>query len=159
MRPEKHIPIAWYAVIDFITAALAWILFYFVRKWLLHEPVSVNGQLQVSSKFWLGILVIPTGWLILYTLVGAYHSLYKKSRLFEFTNTFVCSLIGCIFLFFFVLLDDVKNDYSYYYLAFLCLFALHFILTFTGRLVLLNMAKRQLLSGRVYFNTLMVGSQ
>jgi exopolysaccharide biosynthesis polyprenyl glycosylphosphotransferase len=92
-------------------------------------------------------------------LVGAYRLLYKKSRLFEFTSTFVCSLIGCFVLFFALLLDDVENDYSYYYLAFLCLFSLHFIFTFFGRWLLLNKMKRQLLQGKVYFNTLMIGSQ
>jgi polysaccharide biosynthesis protein PslA len=155
----KQISIAWYAVIDFITAALAWACFFFIRKWLLHQTITSNGQLQINSKFWLGIVFIPLSWLILYALVGAYHSLYKKSRLFEFTGTFVCSLVGCIVLFFALILDDVKNNYSYYYLAFSCLFVVHFIFTFSGRLVLLNMAKKQLLDGKIYFNTLMVGSQ
>ena len=62
------------------------------------------------------------------------------------------------FLFFSLLLDDVENDYSYYYLAFLSLFGLHFIFTFFGRWLLLNKMKRQLLQGKVYFNTLMIGS-
>jgi exopolysaccharide biosynthesis polyprenyl glycosylphosphotransferase len=158
MNPGRQISIAWYAVIDFIAAALAWACFFFIRKWLLNQPITSGGQLQINSKFGLGITLIPVGWLVLYSLVGSYRSLYKKSRLFEFTSTFVCSLIGCIVLFFVLLLDDVKNDYSYYYLAFLCLFAVHFLFTFAGRFILLNIAKKQLLSGKVYFNTLMVGS-
>src|SRR5436190_6853701 len=159
MRSSKQISIAWYAVLDFITAALAWGCFFFIRKALLHEVISDSGELQVSSRFWLGIISIPVCWLILYAMVGAYHSLYKKSRLFEFTATFICSLLGCIVIFFAVILDDVKNNYSYYYLAFLYLFVAHFIFTFTGRLILLNMAKKQLLSGKIFFNTLMIGSQ
>jgi polysaccharide biosynthesis protein PslA len=159
MQQGKQISIAWYVVIDFITATITWALFFFVRKALLNESIEQNGQLQVNAKFWLGITFIPLAWLMLYSLVGTYHSLYKKSRLLEFTITFVCSLIGCIVLFFSLILDDVKNDYSYYYLAFLCLFSIHFILTFTGRLILLNIAKRQLLNGKIVFNTLMVGSQ
>ena len=159
MSPGKQISIVWYAVTDFITAALAWGCFFFIRKWLLEEPVTDTGGLMTDTKFWLGITFIPLGWLILYTLVGSYHSLYKKSRLFEFTITFVCSLIGCIILFFAFILDDLKNDYSYYYLAFLCLFSLHIVFTFGGRWLLLNKVKRQLLKGKVFFNTLMVGSQ
>jgi polysaccharide biosynthesis protein PslA len=159
MNSGKQISIAWYAVIDFITASLAWGCFFFIRRWLLNQPTIESGQLQTDDKFWLGIALIPVGWLILYTLVGSYRHLYKKSRLFEFTSTFVCSLIGCIILFFALLLDDVENDYSYYYLAFLCLFGIHFIFTFFGRWLLLNKMKRQLLKGKVYFNTLMVGSQ
>ncbi|MES1215117.1 MAG: sugar transferase [Bacteroidota bacterium] len=159
MSSGKHISIAWYAVIDFITAALAWACFFFIRKALLHQAIADAGQLQINLKFWLGVTFIPVGWLILYTLTGSYHSLYKKSRLYEFTGTFTWCLIGCIVLFFALILDDVKNNYTYYYLAFLCLFAVQFIFTFTGRLFLLNIAKNQLLNGKIFFNTLMVGSQ
>ena len=157
MKKTSQISIAWYAVTDLVMAALAWGLFYFVRKWLLREDISSQGQLQVNYKFWLGISFIPAGWLILYALVGTYHSLYKKSRLFEFTSTFICSLLGCIVLFFLFILDDTKNNYSYYYIAFFSLLLIHFTLTFSGRLIFLNIAKRQLLDGSVHFNTLMIG--
>lgn len=159
MRDVRQISIAWYVITDFIMASLAWAIFFFVRKALLRETIADDGQLQVDYKFWLGITLIPLAWLILYTLVGTYHSLYKKSRLFEFTSTFICSLIGAIVLFFAFILDDAENTDSYYYLAFLCLFSIHFILTFLGRWIILQKVKRQLLKGEVYFNTLMVGNQ
>ena len=159
MKSRKQISVAWYAVIDFVTASLAWACFFFIRKWVLKETITDQGEIIVNNKFWLGIIFIPLGWLALYTLVGSYRKLYKKSRLFEFTITFMCSLIGTIVLFFLFLLDDVKTNYSYYYLAFFSLFTVHFIFTFLGRLILLNKVKSQLLSGKVYFNTLMVGSQ
>lgn len=159
MNSGKKISIAWYAVIDFITASLSWGCFFFIRRGLLNQPIIEAGELKTDEKFWMGIIFIPVGWLILYTLVGAYRLLYKKSRLFEFTITFICSLIGTIVLFFALLLDDVENDYTYYYLAFLCLFAIHFIFTFCGRWIVLNKMKRQLLTGKVYFNTLMAGSR
>jgi polysaccharide biosynthesis protein PslA len=158
MKPDKKIAVAWYAVIDFFTAMLAWICFFFVRKWLLHETISEAGKFQVDYRFWLGIFIVPAGWLSLYTLVGAYKHLYKKSRLFEFTSTFICSLIGTIIIFFLLLLDDARDNYAYYYLAFLFLFGIHFTLTFAGRWILLNKIKRQLLSGDVFFRTLMIGS-
>lgn len=159
MRSGKQISIAWYALVDYFTASLAWAVFFFTRKMLLMETIADEGRLQVDYRFWLGITLIPAAWLMLYTLVGSYHSLYKKSRLFEFTITFICSLIGCIILFFLFILDDTESNYPYYYLAFLCLFAIHFTFTFLGRWLLLNKVKRQLLKGEVYFNTLMIGSQ
>ena len=158
MRKNNQIPIALYTIMDFVMASLTWAIFYFVRKWLLKENISSGGYLQINDKFWLGIIFIPAGWLILYTLVGTYRSLYKKSRFFEFTTTFICSLIGCVILFFLFILDDTKNNYSYYYAAFFCLLGIHFILTFLGRLVFLNIAKTQLLRGKVQFNTLMIGN-
>ena len=157
MNTGKKIPIALYAVADYITAALAWGLFFFIRKWILNEPIFENGQLQTDKKFWLGTFFIPVGWLIIYTLVGSYHSLYKKSRLNEFTVTFICSLMGCIGLFFLFLLDDAKKTYTYYYSGFGVLFLLHLTLTLLGRWILLNIAKRQLLNGDVAFNAILVG--
>lgn len=159
MRKSNQISITWYAIIDFLMAAIAWASFYFVRKLILKQTIADEGQLQVNNDFWLGIVLIPAAWLMLFTLVGSYHSLYKKSRLFEFTITFVCTLLGAVVLFFAFLLDDAKDNYSYYYLAFLSVFALHLFFIFTGRLILLNIVKKQLLTGKVFFNTLMIGSQ
>ena len=158
MKKNNQIPIAFYALTDVIMASLAWGVFYFVRKWLSRQDISSHGHLQINDKFWLGVTLVPLGWLVLYAIVGAYHSLYKKSRLFEFTTTFICSLIGCIILFFLFVLDDTKNNYSYYYLAFFCLLGIHFTLTFLGRLSFLNIAKKQLLNGSVQFNTLVIGN-
>ena len=131
MKKNNQIPIALYAVVDIVTAALAWALFYFVRKWLVKEEIFVGGHLQVDYKFWLGVSLIPLGWLILYTLVGAYNSLYKKSRLFEFTYTLICSLIGCIVIFLFYCLTIqrvtilITISPSYLYLESISL--LHFL--------------------------------
>jgi exopolysaccharide biosynthesis polyprenyl glycosylphosphotransferase len=159
MKSAQKIPAAAYVLMDLFTNALAWALFFFVRKWILRETEADNGELVVNNRFWLGVIFIPLGWLMLYTLVGSYKHLYKKSRLFELTSTFLCSLIGSLLLFFLFVLDDVRSNYNYYYLAFAALFLLHFLLTFTGRWILLNTIKRQLLRGKVWFNTLMVGHQ
>jgi exopolysaccharide biosynthesis polyprenyl glycosylphosphotransferase len=159
MPSGKKISVAWYAVADYVMAVLAWIIFYFIRKSLIKEPVTGFGQLLTDDRFWLGVVFVPLGWLFLFALVGSYHSLYSKSRLFEFTVTLVCTLIGSVILFFAILIDDVKDNYYYYYVAFLGLFLIHLCFIFLGRWLLLNTVKKQLLSGDVYFNTLMVGSQ
>ena len=158
MQSGKQISLAWYVAVDFVMAALAWLCFYFWRSWMLNDA----GAYPISYTSWLYILlIVPAGWLVLYTIAGTYNYLYKKSRLAEFTLTFVCSLIGSITLFIvFVLNDfDPKNGYAYFYLAFGTLLSIHFLLTFSGRWIILNTIKRQLLRGKVFFNTLMVGSQ
>ena len=135
---------------DFLTASLAWALFYLQRKSILGEELSID------RKFWLGILFIPIGWLFIYGLVGAYRSLYKKSRLAEVTQTFICSLVGCILLLFLLLLDDAKSSYNYYYAGFFSLFFLHFFLTILGRLFILSLVKTQLVQKIIRFNFLLV---
>ena len=157
-KKDNQIPIIFYAVMDVFTAALAWGICYFIRRWLLTKNFSALEDFQSDAKFWLGIILVPLGWLILYGMVGTYRSLYKKSRLFELTTTFICSLIGCIVLFFVVILDDIHDNYFYYYIAFFCLLGIHFTLTFLGRLIFLNVAKQQLLRGSVQFNSLIVGN-
>jgi polysaccharide biosynthesis protein PslA len=158
MISNKQISAARYAIVDFITAAMAWGFFFFVRKYLLNEAIASSGVLQIDNKFLLGILFIPACWLLFYGLVGTYHSLYKKSRLMEITITLVCSLLGTIILFFVFLLDDAKSNYTYYYAAFASLFSIHFLFTIIGRLALLSIVKKQLQYGKVKFNTLVIGS-
>ncbi len=158
MQSGKQISLAWYVAVDFVMAVLAWLCFYFWRSWMLNDA----GAYPISYTSWLCILlIVPAGWLVLYTIARTYNYLYKKSRLAEFTLTFVCSLIGAIVLFIvFVLNDfDPNNGYAYFYLAFATLLSIHFLLTFSGRWIILNAIKRQLLRGKVFFNTLMVGSQ
>ena len=161
MKQTKPIHIAWYIFSDFFMAALAWGVMYFLRKYFLGLTVSEDGELAIDDNFWLGITLVPLGWLILYTLVGSYHSLYKKSKLRELTTVFICSLIGTTFLYFAIILNDIQEDnitYKYYYTAFFTLLGIHLLLTIIGRLIILNKVDNQLRSGKIFFNTLMIGN-
>ncbi|MBI1344017.1 MAG: exopolysaccharide biosynthesis polyprenyl glycosylphosphotransferase [Terrimonas sp.] len=159
MKNPKRLHIAWYAVSDFIAGSLVWGIMYFLRKSYLGIPVEGDDGLQTDNNFWLGIFLVPLGWLCCFTLVGSYQSIYRKSRLREFLITLIVSLIGCTFLYFTILLNDIKirNDYRYYYFAFFTLTGLQILITFSGRWILLNQAKQQLLSGRIRYRTLLIG--
>ncbi|HEY4156249.1 MAG TPA: sugar transferase [Puia sp.] len=158
MGPGKKIHIIWYGLSDFLCAVISWIILYFTRRILLSEPVYLNGAIYLNNRFWLGLSLIPAGWLIFYGLTGAYHSLYKKSRLNEFTSTGVCSLIGCTVLFFAIVINDPQTDYRYYYKAYFIFLLAHFLITWLGRWVLLTITKRQLHEGKIIFNSLLLGS-
>jgi exopolysaccharide biosynthesis polyprenyl glycosylphosphotransferase len=157
MAASKKIHIIWYILSDYFAAVLAWIILYFTRRSLLNEPIVMNGHIYLNSRFWLGIFLIPIGWLIFYGMVGSYHSLYKKSRMNEITISFICSLIGCTVLFFSIVINDPQTDYRYYYKAFFTFLSTQLILTLFGRWMLLNIVRRQLDRGRVKFNTLLIG--
>ncbi|HEX2607657.1 MAG TPA: sugar transferase [Flavisolibacter sp.] len=152
MKAQKKILPFWYAFSDFITTCCAWALFYLTRKSLLHETSSVD------YRFWFGIILIPLAWILLFGLTGSYHSIYKKSRLAEVTDTLVCILIGCVILFFAFLLDDARTGYNYYYAAFGFLFLYHFVFSLTGRLLILYLAKKQLLQKTIRFPYALVGN-
>ena len=158
MPSSKKIHIIWYLVSDYVAAVLAWIILYFTRRYLLEEFIETSQGIYLSNRFWTGLALIPFGWLMLYSLVGAYHSLYRKSRLNEFTITFICSLIGCTLIFFLIIINDPEHNYTYFYKAYLTYFASQLLLTIVGRAYILSRVKKQVLGGVVRFNTLLVGS-
>lgn len=159
MQDRHKIDTSWYAVSDYVAAALAWAIAFFIRKHLSGFELNINSELLYNTKLQLSIFFIPCGWLTLFMLLGSYHqSLYIKSHLLEFTITFISTLVGCLVLFFLLVLDDKEASSPYYYKAFLSLFLLHLFLIWIGRMILLNTAKKQLLKGRVWFNTIIIGN-
>ena len=161
MRPTRKpytIPILWYILSDYTAALLSSNIFHFSRRILLSEPIFVGHRLLLTSRFWLGTITIPIGWLILYTLLGSYKSLYQKSRLSETANTFIYCLIGCTTVFFSIVINDPVKDYHYFYQTYMIYLSAHFLLTLTGRIIILNKVRRQVEKGKVIFNTLLVGS-
>lgn len=158
LHPGKKIHITWYVLSDFISAILSWMILYFTRRALLKEPIYIDGSLFLNSRFWLGLLLIPAGWIVFYALTGTYHSLYKKSRLNEFSSTTLSSLIGCTILFFAIVINDPQTDYRYYYKAYFIFLLMHFGITWTGRWLLLSLTKMQIRKGEIVFNSLLLGS-
>ena len=157
MNSSKPISPAAYAISDYLAAAVVWFVFFFIRNNLLGFPTFNNGMPQFNSGFLLGWAILPVCWVIFYFLIGSYRSLYKKSRLGEFTLTLIASLIGCTIIFFAILLNDDDKSLSYYYTVFFSFVALQTLATFGGRWILLQKAKNQLLRGDIRFNSILVG--
>ncbi|MFN0174768.1 MAG: sugar transferase [Saprospiraceae bacterium] len=144
-----------YGVADFVMAMLAWAIFFLYRKDM--EGVPFEPEIFADPNFYLGIFIIPTGWVLLYSIFDHYTDIYRIARLNTLTNTFLVSFLGVTFLFFTLILDDVVKDYRTYYRSFFALLWLHFLLTATSRMILLTRASRRLKAGKVTFNTLLVG--
>ena len=157
-KPGRKIHSTYYLLNDFISAILSWNILYFTRRALLHEPIMIKGDIFLNDRFWLGLLLIPSGWLVFYTLTGTYHALYKKSRLNEFTSTIISSMIGCTVLFFAIVINDPQTDYRYYYKAYFTFLSMHFLITWIGRWVILSFTKMQIRKGEIIFKSLLLGS-
>jgi hypothetical protein len=141
-NPKSHtIPVIWYTVSDYVTALLSAIIFHFSRRILLSEPIFVNGHLFLTERFWLGTTTIPICWLMLYTVVGSYGSLYQKSRLDEATNTFITCLLGCTIIFFAIVINDPVKDYHYFYKTYFIFLFVQFVLTFSGMILILSIVR------------------
>lgn len=144
-----------YKIADFLAAALAWACFFFYRKRLEH--VTNSQEIFEDPNFWYGIIIIPVGWILFYSIFDRYRDIYRLSRVATLARTLLLSLFGVLFLFFTLLLDDQITNYTTYYQSFFTLFFLHFSLTSASRMILLTRASHRLKSGEIHFNTLLIG--
>lgn len=144
-----------YRLADFLSAMLAWALFFLWRKWMEGAPVSWESFQDLN--FYYGIFIVPTGWFLFYSLFDDYKDIYRLARLSTLARTFVLSFIGVCFLFVTLLMDDVVRQYTSYFNSFCILFSLHFLITAFVRMLILTRAHRRLKKGVVVFPTLMIG--
>lgn len=145
-----------YKVADFLTAMAAWATFFIYRKSV--EGVDWSWTIFEDPNFWSGILVVPTGWILFYSIFDHYKDIYRISRLATVGRTLFLTFFGAIFLFFAFILDDFVTDYRTYYGSFMTLFACHYLYTTTIRMILLTRASQRLKSGVINFNTILIGS-
>lgn len=157
MPPAKRIHSAWYLLSDYVAALLAWGVLYFSRRYLLNETITIDNRVVLNDRFWWGISLIPVAWILFYSLVGAYHSLYRKSRLNELGLTILCCLIGSTIIFFVIVINDPQTRYTYYYKALMGYIGAQLLFTWVGRSIILDLVRRQLNKGSIRFNTLLVG--
>lgn len=142
MRNRKN-NITWYIISDYFFSVIGLFLFF-----------QFFQSADFSSGSFETTLAIAAGWLLLYAFAGNYHkSLYEKSRLNELSSTLIYSFIGCLLLFIFPV-NPVFNSFS----AFSVYFLIQFTLVFSGRSLLLYFVKRELIKGKIYFNTLIIGN-
>ncbi len=156
---NKRLQVTKYVFFDWLSAILAWAVFYFYRK--LNENPDIFHHLNEifdDRKFWLGITFIPLFWLTLYIMAGSYRRIYRKARLKELGQTLITVLIGVIVLFFALILDDQVHGYRDYYESFFILFFLQFGFTYFFRLVLTTRTVHKVHNGDIGFNTVIIGS-
>jgi exopolysaccharide biosynthesis polyprenyl glycosylphosphotransferase len=156
---NRKLQVTKYVLLDWLSAGLAWSLFYVIRKY--SEDNTIFDHLDTvfdDTKFWIGIVFIPVFWLVLYLMIGSYRRIYRKARLKELGETLIITLIGVTIIFFVLILDDFIVTYKSYYQSFAILFFLQFGITYFFRLVLTTVTVKKIHSGKLGFNTLIIGS-
>ncbi len=88
---------------------------------------------------------------------GYYNETLIKSRFEELRDTFLSVLLGCIIIFFTVIIDDLPLDNSYYVDQLLTLFGLVFSFVYLGRFIITRKSARSVHGGRWGYNTLVIG--
>ena len=148
-----------YILFDTLAAMLAWAALFLFRKLALENLGGIEWNTVFNdTNFWLGLLIVPAGWLSLYTIMGTYRNVLRKARLKELIDTLVATLIGVVVIFFLLLIDDEFTSYRYHYASFLFLLAVHFTLTYIPRLLITSQTVRSVHSRRIGFPTVMIGS-
>ena len=143
---------------DLITSAGAWTLFFLINK--LYIEVPPTGYIYkpgIDFNFIIGFFLIPLYWLFLFHLIGFYKNPLRKSRLIELGQSFGITISGVVFLFFFLLLDDVIQKNSNYYLSFSVLLGLQFILPYIPRLIITSSTLNKIHKRIIGFNSIIIG--
>jgi exopolysaccharide biosynthesis polyprenyl glycosylphosphotransferase len=148
-----------YLISDFIAAGASWTLFFIFRKvYIESKKFGFQVPVEFDHSYYLGLAILPVGWLLFYFITGYYKEVFRKSRLSELGQTIGTTFIGVLIIFFVLILDDTVKTYTNYYLSFLVLFGLHFLLTYLPRLVYTTISTHRIHHRIIGFPTLLIGS-
>ncbi len=138
--------------LDWITALISWMLFFYIRKIKIEEAVF-----SLSDAFYLGVLLVPFFWLAIFALQGTYLDVRRAYRMKILSNTFFGTMLGSIILFFALLLDDDIQTYHQFYDLIIWLFFIHFFLFSIVRLTFVSGIVKRIHTRQTGFKTVIVG--
>ena len=156
MISQRKTELFLYRCLDFLSAMLAWFMFFLWRKQIEGVEITITEVFQ-DQKLILGLFFIPVGWLVLYSVFDKYSDIYRYSRMSTLIRTFWLSIFGVSILFFTVLIDDRTLNYTAYVTPFFRLLFLHFGITAFVRMLFLTLAKQRLKAGKVSYNAMIIG--
>jgi exopolysaccharide biosynthesis polyprenyl glycosylphosphotransferase len=148
-----------YIVCDTLSAMLAWAALFAFRKMMVGvEWSALVSQVLTDNTFWIGVVAVPAGWLVLYTIQGMYRNVLRRARLKELIETLIATVIGVLVIFFVLMMDDEVVTYRNHYASFLFLLGVHFVLTYVPRMLITSQTVRRVHSRQIGFPTLMIGN-
>lgn len=157
LSPMKRRAIKQLVLLDYFSAALAWFTFWVYRQSMLQRIGYSDTLAHFHVRDYVNsLLIIPAGWLFGYLLSGTYFDLYRKSRLNEINRTLISCIFGCLVVSVSVFGNDT-GDYSYFINMVGHYLLIHTLFTLVLRLIILYRVKVNLTTGRVGFNTLIIG--
>tara|TARA_Y100000766_G_C18886821_1_gene596328 strand:+ start:147 stop:1538 length:1392 start_codon:yes stop_codon:yes gene_type:complete len=141
-------------IIDLTTASLSWLSFFYYRKVEIE-----NSEFILSSTLLHGTIGVTFFWAALYIMSGNYIEVRRVSRLNELFKTITQSIIGCLIIFFCLIIDDIENytTYTLYYQALIALIGIHFFITFLARYFATNSMVKKIQNKQVTFRTILIG--
>lgn len=146
-------------VLDYITAVLAWIIFWFHRHRVLKKdfPDIYYSDVFSPRDYWITFLIIPFFWLMIYWLSGTYFDVFKKSRLQEVFRSFISTFIGITIIGLYIFADDT-GSFKYFFEVTAWYFFVHLLILLLVRTFYFGKTKQQLIDQKVWVNTIIIGS-
>ncbi len=95
-------------ILDLTTASFSWLAFFYYRKVEIE-----NSEFIFSSTLLYGTIGVTFFWAALYMISGNYIEVRRVSRLNELFRTIAQSTIGCLMIFFCLIIDDIENYITY----------------------------------------------
>jgi len=158
MRKNENLQRAKYIVWDIIAAMISYTLLFYYRRVFIINSDFLLSNLPQERQYYLGLLIIPLFWVLIYLVTNFYRDIYRRSRLKEVVYTFNASLLGSIFIFFALILDDFVKSHTDYYRTFAVYFGCHFFFTALFRGIISTRTAYRIRRGKIWFNTLLIGS-
>ena len=156
---NKKLQVIKYILADYFSALIAWTCFFIYRKHAVDTKLFHHlDQVFIDRNLYLGILILPIFWLLLYILIGTYRKIYRKARLKEFGQTVLITFIGVTIIFFSLIIDDIIIDNRTYLQFYIVLFLIHLVFTASFRFILTSRTAYKIHNKIIGFNTIIIGS-
>ena len=73
---NKKRQVAKYLFFDFLAAAVSWTIFYIYRKEVIESvKFGYDIPLEFTRQYFLGLVIIPSFWLLFYYITGFYNNI------------------------------------------------------------------------------------
>ncbi len=146
---------------DFIALNVGWLFFNIVRYYFLPEHIrqalSLWGQLT-SANILLGQLIFPLAMVGLIAIWGGYQGIYFRSRIDDVWGTASVTFVGSVSIYFIALFNDNAPARMLNLEVIAILWGLLFVFLGGFRLVMDTIISREIRSGTIAFNTLIIGA-
>lgn len=158
MKKNTRGQVALYLLFDALSALMAYTVLYTFRKEFIEPDVFAVRSLRFDDRYFYGLIFTTLYWIFLYVVVGSYKDIWRRSRLKEIAQTLSSNVLGSIVIFFMFILDDWVESYKDYYESFGVYLGALFVPTVVFRFILSTRTNRKIQARKIWFNTLLVGS-
>ncbi len=151
---EKRLTYTRFILFDALVTILAYIVFYFVRKDILHEnQEAFNLSILVKAS------LIACFWIIVLFVMGFYADIYFRSRIKDVFILIPVVFVGTTILFFAIFIDDEGvTHYQEYYDTFIAYYSLQFGALFCSKIISITSIKSAIRNGSISFSAVVIGN-